>query len=123
MISREVYYNMQRGMIDYFMNLLDLPRGEVWAAIKDACFKCVDKLDNNNKSKSWCYAIVPKSEIKLRIDVHRQVQRHWQLKEGQDPKMFYRCEVKFSSISDYEQITDVQVEDYIVEKILLEIED
>ena len=122
-MKRKVEYSMQRGMVDYFMNLLNLPRGEVWAVIKDACFICVDKLDNNNKSKSWRYATIPNSNHKLRIDVERYTQRSWHPKAGEKPKTWYICNVKFSGISNHEEFTDTQVEDYIVEKILLEVED
>lgn len=122
MANREVSYTMQRGMVDYFMNLLNLPRGEVWAAIKDACYTCVDRLDNNNKAKSWCYADIPGSNVKLRIDVHRL--RKWNPNARRhESGNSYRCEVKFSNVSSDEHFTDTQVEDYIVEKILLQAED
>ena len=120
-MSKEVRYNMQRGMVDYFMNLLSLPKGEVWGVIKDACHICVDKLNNNNKSKSWTYATVPGSDIKLRIDVERL--RKWDSDTGKYIGFGYYCNVKFSSVSDNEQFTDAEVEDYIVEKILLAIDD
>ena len=114
---------MQRGMIEYFMVELKLPRGEAWGAIKDACFKCVDKLDNNNKSKSWCYADVPNSDIKLRIDVSRNSRYYDHKLSKYVEKEYYRAEVKFSNISDWDSFTDVQVEEYIIEKILLGDED
>ena len=122
MANRKTSYTMQRGMVDYFMNLLNLPRGEVWSAIKEACHACVDKLDRNTKTKSWRYAEIPGSDIKLRVDVYRC--KYWnpttQSYSGDDS---YLCEVKFSNISPNENFTDEQIEDYIVEKILLQVED
>jgi hypothetical protein len=118
-MSREIIYNMQKGMVEYFMVELKLPKGEVWGAIKDACHKSVDKLDNNNKSKSWCYADVPNSDIKLRIDVKRRTRYYSREVEEYISKESYYADVKFSNVSDYEQITDEQVEEYIIEKILL----
>lgn len=118
-MSREITYNMQRGMIDYFMNLLNKPRKEIWLVIKDACFKCVDKLDNNSKSKSWCYAQIPDSEIKLRIDVNRSRWYYNRHTKQHEEKESYFCDIKFSNISDHERFTESQVEEYIIEEILL----
>lgn len=120
--TREIEYVTQRGMVEYFMNLLSLPRGEVWAVIKEACFVCVDRLDNNGACKSWCYAKVPNSDHKLRIDVYVHQSYNYQTNKREGPKT-YRCEVKFSGISDHESFSDRQVEDYIVDKILLGDED
>ena len=116
-MNREIKYTMQRGMVDYFMNLLDLPRGEVWAVIKDACYMGVNRLDNNNKTKSWCYAIIPNCEIKLRIDIQR-CQRYDRVAGGHKDTG-YRAEVKFSNVSSDESFTEAQVEEYVIEKILL----
>lgn len=117
-MNREITYSMQRGMVDYFMNLLNLPRGDVWAVIKDACHKCVDRLDNNNKSKSWCYADIPGCDIRLRVDVFVP-NRRWRYSNSEDGKEHYRCEVKFSNVSCEDSFTEKQVEEYIVEKIIL----
>lgn len=119
--DRKVEYHMQRGMVDYFMNLLDLSRKEVWVVIKEACHSCIDRLDNNNKSKSWKYADIPNSEIKLRIDVERI--KPWRYSDNKDTPDRYWANVKFSNISDSETITDQQVEEYIVEKILLDLDE
>lgn len=121
MANRKTSYTMQRGMVDYFMNLLNLPRGEVWSVIKEACHECVDKLANNSKSKSWRYAEIPGSDIKLRVDVYRC--RYWNHTTQSYGDESYLCEVKFSNISPNEDFTDEQIEDYIVEKILLQVED
>ncbi len=117
-MSREIDYVMQRGMIDYFMNLLNLPRGDVWGVIKEACHICVDRLDGNKKSKSWSYAEIPGSTIKLRIDVHRHRRYNYQISSYENGSS-YRAEVKFSNVSSNESFTESQVEEYIVEKILL----
>ena len=121
-MSREISYSMQRGMVEYFMVELKLPKGEVWAVIKEACFKCVDKLDNNNKSKSWCYAQIPNSDTTLRVDVKRR-RAHGYNRTTQTyddiEKQFYYADVKFGNIDDWDSFSDVQVEEYIIETILL----
>lgn len=113
---------MQRGMVDYFMNLLNISRQDVWVVIKEACHSCVDKLDNNDKTKSWKYAEIPNCDIKLRIDVQRLRRYNYNTRSYENKEHYY-ADIKFSNVSSNEEFSDEKVEEYIVEKILLDLDE
>ena len=122
-MSRDITYIMQRGMVDYFMNLLNKPRKEIWIVIKEACNECIDRLDaKSSQDSSWKYATIPDCDIKLRIDVKRSRKYDYGTHTWKSTGN-YKAEVKFSNISHDETFTDSQVDEYIVESILLDLND
>ena len=111
-------FEVSLGLIGVITSLTKIEQREVWSHLADAAQVCFDRMDKKHLNKSWRWWTFPGTSLRLKITVIRP----WYSKSTSGKEAPYRCEIKLDS-NQTEVFTSQQVEDFLVEKILLEVDE
>jgi len=108
-------YSVPIGLIHLLAGVTNKPQKEIWCVMSEVANVCANRLlKKPNQRHSWTSKTFPGTEVELRIDMRKHT-------EYTSKKETFSCEVKFGK-TKFEKFTQLQVNEYITESILLGIE-
>lgn len=118
--SRVCTYSVSKGLVDVLSASASVQKAEVWSTLADLAQLCFDRLDKAyNKKESWRWVNFPKTELRLKVKVNKSTRYYNSDSKKWEDRATYYCSIKFDP-NDTETFTSSQVEEFLVEKILLE---
>lgn len=107
-------FRVSLGLIEVITSLTKIEQREVWSHLADAAQVCFDRMAKKHMSTSWRWWVFPGTSLRLKIVVDS-----WYVNnEGKT----HSCQIKFDP-NQTETFTSDQVEEFLVEKILLSVND
>ena len=116
-------YNISLGLVEMLTAITNLEKQEIWSYLADATQVCFDRMAKKNIHKSWRWITFPNTEIRIEIKVH--IGGHFFRYSGNSEEKVkhpHSAEIKFDA-NQIESFTSQQVEEFLVEKVLLGVDD
>ena len=123
--SRNCTYSVDLGLIEMLSAISKLDKQEVWSVLADKTQVCFDRLEKKpGQRESWTRVEFPNTAIRMKIRVNR-VSRIYDVKTHNyvtltNPQV--KANITFEP-NAVEKFTSRQVEEFLVEKVLLGIDD
>lgn len=119
-LSRNCDYTVSYGLIEMLNALTGKEKQEIWSILADNTQICFDRLKKKkHQTESWKWFDFPDTEIRMKVKV--EVYKSWDNGEY-NIKGKARANITFDP-DCVEEFTSRDVEEFLVEKVLLGVED